>query len=603
MRTRTLIVATVALMTVPAGAPCVAETPGTSVQQFVDILTSDELEGRLTGSAGARAAAAYITHELEGLGVVPLPGRESLQLAFEFDAGIADAGSAITVGGESGETVFDGGRDVRALSFSSDGTVSGSVVFAGYGLVVPEGFDSYANLNVRDKIVLVLRYLPEQLDEALRGSMAHHAGLRRKALVAQERGAKALLVVSGPGSSNAGKTTEMSGEPLLPGLGILAAGISERVAANLLAAAGEMTLEQVQARMDELNPQVSGFDIPDLELSLTTKVKRERRTATNVIGYLPVTTGTAPGGGPSILIGAHYDHLGRGRHGESISRKGEHGKVHPGANDNISGVVAVLAAAKALGSAPLRHPVVLALWSGTELGLVGSRSFLEAESVAPSSLLASVNLDSVGRVRDNRVEVTGIGSSGTWRGLIERANVPVGLDLRLTDGPASGLDSSPFLVAGVPSISLSAEDSPDHHRPTDRSDGLNLEDLERVSRFVSLLVRKLDGLESPPEFVELETAEEEPDHPEDRRAYTGTIPDYAAEVEGLRLSGVMEGGPAEKAGLAEGDVIVEFAGHKISNIYDYGEALDAVKVDQPIQVVVIRGEERIEVTVTPTARP
>jgi S1-C subfamily serine protease len=123
-----------------------------------------------------------------------------------------------------------------------------------------------------------------------------------------------------------------------------------------------------------------------------------------------------------------------------------------------------------------------------------------------------------------------------------------------------------------------------------------------VARLTALLVRKLDGLDSRPDYVAFRQ-EAEPEQPEDRRAYTGTIPDYVAKVDGLRLSGVIEGGPAEKAGLAEGDVIVEFAGRTISNIYNYGDALDAVKVNQPVKVVFIRGEERHEVTLTPTGRP
>jgi hypothetical protein len=605
MRTPTLIAVAIALATNPAVIPGDLEPVGTSVERLVDILTSNELEGRLTGSAGERAAASYLTKELERLGVEPLPGQESLQVSFQFDAGVADGGSAITIGGEDGETVYDAARDVTALSFSPEGVVTGPVVFAGYGLVVPAGrgpgFDSYTHLNVRDKIVVVLRYLPEGLDDARRGALAHHAGLRQKARAAQERGAKGLLVVSGPRSSYAGRTPEMGGDPLAPDLQIPTAGISERVAGALLAAAGDRNLEQVQAQMDALDPQVSGFELPGLELSLTTKVKRESRRGTNVIGYLPAATGKAPGEGLSILLGAHYDHLGRGRQGESMAKKGEGGKVHPGADDNVSGVVAVLLAADELASAPLSHPVVLAFWSGTEQGRVGSRSFVEAGAPPPDRLMASVNLDGVGRVRDNRIEIRGVQSSETWRSLIERANVPVGLDIRTFDGATASSDASTFLLAEVPSVGLSTGGHQDLHRPTDRPEELNVEDLSRVSRFVSLLARKLDELDQPLAFAK--KAAEPIDHPEDRRAYTGTIPDYAAELEGLRLSGVMEGGPAEKAGLAEGDVIVEFAGRKISNIYDYGEALDVVRVDQPIHVVFLRGEERLEATITPTARP
>ena len=137
----------------------------------------------------------------------------------------------------------------------------------------------------------------------------------------------------------------------------------------------------------------------------------------------------------------------------------------------------------------------------------------------------------------------------------------------------------------------------------DRPEKLNYEDLERVGDFTALLTAKLANLDGAPEYVKVEQLQEPTGDRAGVRAYTGTIPDYATEVEGLRLSGVVGGGPADKAGLREGDVIVEFAGRKIANIYDYTYALDAIKVDQPVKVICLREGERVEVTITPTARP
>ena len=197
---RLVAVAVIGLALLAAG-PAPADQP----REHVEFLASDQLEGRLTGTEGERRAADYLVGELEQLGAEPLPGRESLELPFEFTAGSSDAGSTIEIVHPAGERGWTGGSRIQALSFSDSGTVSGSVVFAGYGIVVPPGqetfYDSYAGLEVEDKIVVVLRYTPEDADKETRAALARFSGLRHKALQARERGAKALVVVTGPRSS------------------------------------------------------------------------------------------------------------------------------------------------------------------------------------------------------------------------------------------------------------------------------------------------------------------------------------------------------------------------------------------------------------------
>lgn len=196
----------------------------TKTKAHVQTLASAQLEGRLAGSNGEKLASDYIVGELKKLGAKPLPGRTDYLLPFEFTAGTRDGGSSVTViAGSTPSRQFNTDSDARALSFSDDGDVSGDVVFAGYGIVVPEsqdfGYDNYATLDVKDKVVLVLRYFPEDADQKTRGILARYADLRYKAMAARQRGAKALLVVTGPRSPNAGETIPMSFDTALAEIG------------------------------------------------------------------------------------------------------------------------------------------------------------------------------------------------------------------------------------------------------------------------------------------------------------------------------------------------------------------------------------------------
>ncbi|MEZ5331112.1 MAG: M20/M25/M40 family metallo-hydrolase [Thermoanaerobaculia bacterium] len=568
-------------------------------------LASDELEGRMTGSEGASMAVSFLTEQLEGLGARPLPGHDGYALPFTFTAGTRDAGSSVSLQGHGFEATWDDAEHVQALAFSQSDTVTAPVVFAGYGLVVPDGdeviYDSYAGLEVEGKIVLVLRYSPEDTEGDFRAQLARYSGLRYKALQARERGALALLVVTGPTSPNAGETVPLTFDTAISGSGLVAASISGEVAEALFAASPDHELEATQKALDSGNPHVAGFDLGP-EITLQVAIEREEKTAHNVVGYFPGTDADALEK-PWVVLGAHFDHLGRGRSANSLADASEADAIHHGADDNASGVATVLEAARSLAGEEHRRNVAVAFWSGEELGVLGSTAFLRDEVLDPTTIAAYVNLDMVGRMRENKLTLQAVGSSAEWPGLIERTNVPVGFDLQLGEDPYLPTDSSPFNQEEVPSLQLFTGSHEDYHKPSDTADKLDYEDMERIARFTDLLVGKLADLDAAPEFVKVApTHQAGAGDRETVRAYTGTIPDYTTEVEGLRLSGVIEGGPAASAGLQEGDVIVQFGATTIANIYDYTYALDAVKIGEETKIVYLRDGERRETTITPTAR-
>jgi Iap family predicted aminopeptidase len=302
------------------------------------------------------------------------------------------------------------------------------------------------------------------------------------------------------------------------------------------------------------------------------------------------------------VLGAHLDHLGRGKHSNSLARKGETSQIHLGADDNASGVAAVLEVGARLARQERPVPVALAFWSGEELGLLGSTAFLNEGPVPPDGISAYVNFDMVGRMRENRISLQAVGSSSIWPRLIERSNVVVGFDVQLRQDPYLPTDAIAFYQAKVPVLDFFTGSHDDYHRPTDSSAKINYEDMQRVVELATLMVGKLEALPERPDYVEVKPDLERSPARGTVRAFTGTIPDYTTEVDGLRLSGVIEGGPADNAGLREGDVIVEFAGQKIANIYDYTFALEIAKIDKPVEVVILRDGQRTTVTLTPTAR-
>jgi Zn-dependent M28 family amino/carboxypeptidase len=262
----------------------------------------------------------------------------------------------------------------------------------------------------------------------------------------------------------------------------------------------------------------------------------------------------------------------------------------------------VIALAETLAKQPQRkRNLLIALWSAEEIGLIGSKEFVTTPPVPVDQIEAYVNFDMVGRMKDNRLAAQATGTSPIWASLIERANVRAGFDIAIQPDPYQPTDVSSFNDAGVPSLSFTTGAHSDYHKPSDTADKINYEDLERVVDLAAAITRQLLDLDAAPQFTKVEQSSQTAGRT-GLRVFTGTVPDYTAEVKGLLLGGVVAGGPAEKAGLQKADVIVEIAGQSITNIYDYTFALELLKVDQPVKVVYTRAGKRIETTMTPTVR-
>ena len=481
-----------------------AQTSKTRVH--VEALASPRLEGRLAGSTGEKLASDYIVSELKKIGAKTLPGQTDYLLAFEFTAGTKDGGSSVSLrsganNGVEGGGVFGTGQS-RALSFSDNGDAEGAVVFAGYGIVVPDSqgfaYDSYATLDVKDKIVVVLRYFPEDAEPKTKGILSRYADLRFKAMAARQHGAKAIVVVTGPNSPNAGELAPMTFDTAIAGSGIIAVSVSGQVASKLFEATPDRPLAAAQKALDDANPHATGFAIPNITIRVHAAVEREKRTGHNVVAYLPATTPATTVAKPWVALGAHFDHLGHGEAGNTLAGKEDAGKIHFGADDNASGSAAVLAIAATLAKQPRQRNVLFGFWSGEELGLIGSSAFSTTPPVPLDAIAAYLNFDMVGRMQDNKLTVQATGSSPAWGKIIEQANVAAGFDLAVQEDPYQPTDVATFNAASIPSLSFFTGTHADYHKPSDTADKIDYEDLDRVVDFAAAIARRIEDTPARP---------------------------------------------------------------------------------------------------------
>lgn len=581
-------------------------------------LADPALGGRLTGTPGARKATAYVAGVFEQIGLAPAGENGTYFQEFSFVSGVEPGpdNRLILHGCADGPApVFD--RDWRPLAHAATKKVARApVAFAGYGIVAPAdgehpAYDAYGELEVEGKWVIVFRYLPEDVSQQRRLHLSRFSSLREKTRVARERGAVGLVVVSGPRS---GVRRELV--PLVldgpPGGSIAAVTVTDALAARLLAPGGRM-IEKLQAACDKPEPP-AGFALDGVELGARIDLVTQKGTGRNVLGLLPAAGVGSPG--QVIMVGAHVDHIGRGEGLNSLARRNEQGEVHPGADDNASGVAGMLEIAawlahrEATGELRPQRGVLFAAWSGEELGLLGSGHFVKGmaqSATGPDPGLhprigAYLNMDMIGRLRGELV-LYGLGSSPAWAGLIERHNAPLALPVVVQEDSFLPTDATSFALQKVPVLSAFTGLHDAYNTPRDTADSLDYPGASRVAKLLGRIAADLAARDKVPEYRPPKKKPPRSMQGHGGRVYLGTVPDFSdTDVTGVRLSGARPGGPAAEAGIRAGDVIVEVAGHEIENLYDYAHALRALKVGEPASIVIEREGERLELEVTPGSR-
>jgi hypothetical protein len=453
------------------------------IERDVERLAGAQWQGRRAGSPGADAAADWIAAELERAGLAPGHGSSFFQ-PFTFVDGV-ELGPRNRLRLGRGSPLRPG-RDFRPLALSAPGRVAGEILFVGYGLVAPErGRDDYAGLDPRGRVVLLLRYHPDGL--AWDSPWAPHADLAHKARLARERGAAAVLFVTGPRTRVRGdEMRPLRQDAALHDLGLPVLALTRKAAERAFAGAPR-SLAELQAGADA--GQAVARVLP-VRAELEADVRPNVRQTRNVLGRLE-----APGGSGWIVVGAHHDHLGTS--GAGSLDPAPDGKVHHGADDNASGTAALLELARRLAprAAALRRSLLFASFGAEEVGLFGSRHFVGSPPVPLARVAAMVNLDMIGRLRDE-LQVHGVGTSPAWRPLLERSNVD-GLKLRMHESGWAPSDHAPFHAAGLPVLFFFTGVHGDYHRPSDTAGRVDARGVDRIVGLVERLLLDAAGSDAP----------------------------------------------------------------------------------------------------------
>ncbi len=583
---------------------------------YVRYLADPGLEGRLTGTKGEHDATAFVASKFKTWGLSPAGDNGTYFQEFSFVSGVStDPSSTLDIVGLKGRGLKLE-RDWRPLAFSKTGKVNASeVAFVGYGIVAPgsEGkpeYDSYKKVDVRGKWAMMFRDLPRGLAQADRLRLSPFVSMGRKAAEAKSRGAVGIILVSGPKAHFRHDLVPLVFEGTAQDAGIAAVSMGKSAAARMLKKS-RVSLAGLERRWRGLHPQ-KGFVLKGIEVGAKIDVTKKWSKGRNVLALLK----SAPKeGAPLVMVGAHVDHIGHGEGLGSLARKNEQGKVHPGADDNASGVAVMmemaqyLASLQAKGKLPAAKNIQFAAWSGEELGLLGSNHYVSElrkknhGSIYPG-ISAYINMDMVGRLRDALI-LYGLETSPAWAQAIERANAPLGLPLVVQAESMLPTDATSFALAGVPVLSGFTKMHEEYNTPRDTADTLNYQGAARIGVLLSRVVEWLVRDEKPMVFTAppKKKIQSMKNKGHGMRAYLGTVPDFAAaDVVGVKLSGVRKDSPADKAGLKTGDVVKELAGKKIENLYDYSFAIGALEVGKKTKMVFERDGKRIVVQIVPGSR-
>ena len=636
-----------ALILLLAIATVVAQQPNTStpsinrLQQIIAYLASDALEGRRTGTPGANDAAHYIAGEFSLLGLRPGmqmagPGRTRGDVRarylqpFPYVASVELGKNNLLMNDPHRRddwAPFPVGTDWMPLGFSSNGAIQGGeVVFAGYGISSAElKYSDYAVSNVKDRIAVVFDGTPD--GDNPHGQFVSAGQVRFKAAAARAAGARALLIIANEDKLSDSRYSHLrydnAGEA-----GIPIAAISRQSAARILG-----DLAALEKSADARTAAASNRSTRGHNLNLVIDVIRRESPSFNVIGILP---GSDPKlKNETIVIGAHYDHLGMG--GEGSGSLSARPGIHHGADDNASGVAGLLELARMLTSQnpKPRRTIVFIAFSGEEEGLIGSNYYVNHPIVPLANTVAMINMDMIGRLKGNKLIIGGIGTASEWRAEVDSANLvrtsaqgagtvqlpgvnlniavatgtnlgtPVNLDyskfdLTLNEDGYGPSDHSSFYSKQVPVLFFWTGNHEDYHKPSDTADKINYEGEARVVSFVANVVRDIDKSDKRPTYTVAKSDSQ--GRSMGFRVYLGTIPNYADTNDGLKLDGVRDDSPASKAGLKAGDKIVKLAGREVKNVYDYTYVLGEMKAGQEYEVEVVRGSERLTLKITPAVR-
>jgi hypothetical protein len=549
--------------------------------------------------------------------------------------------------------------DFNTLGAGGSGKFDLPLVFVGYSITAKNeqqglDYDDFAGIDVKGKAVVMIRRQPQQgSSDSKFGNMRRsmHASFERKISNAYQHGAAAVIIVNdgftiartvdslrkkwsetidlmtaeatafnalkAPTREEVAKHVESAekrvkdldqvrkdlaaaADPLIPfnGAGTNSRGrdvpvltVTRAVMDKIVSAAMGKDLATIEAEIDkEVKPM--SVELAGWKVRGQTSVDRVNSEVKNVIGVLP---GEGPLAEETIVLGAHYDHLGYGTGGGALDAAVQ--GIRNGADDNGSGTVALIECARQLAaSGPHKRTFVFIAFTAEERGLIGSEYYCEHPTIDLAKCVAMLNMDMVGRLNEEKLTIQGADTAKEFRPFIDEINKKYGFVINHQRGGTGPSDHTSFYVKKVPVMHFFTNTHPDYHRVTDDVEKLNIPGMRRVIEMVVETGAHIAGTEARPTYVQVAGGRGRFGGGGDR-PYFGSIPAFE-DAPGLKISGVTEEGPAAKAGLKAGDVIQQLGDLKIGNLEDFDGALRRFKAGDKVKVQVLRGDEKITVEVT-----
>jgi hypothetical protein len=624
----------------------VEQTPGQQsdlvrhYRTHIEFLADPKLEGRGPGTHGNEVAAGHIEHAFRSLGLRPgfAPDKEPpppdagpYRFRESFTAGNGATQRGVELRGGMDADSLPGGapNNVRALGFSASADITAPVVFAGYS--IGEGgpdksYSSYPKENgekpLEGKIALILRFEPMDADGRSLWKKKEDtlwtasAALPDKIAAAIKHGAAGILLASPPNCDDARARKLESAEATarwMRTLEVPAVMLSAEAADALVRARDpkHRSLLQLRRLADERGELIP---LGTSSITLSAKIDRSPRTTWNIAATLPGRGALAD---QYIIIGAHYDHVGYGYTGGS--RSDEYGIVHPGADDNASGAAGLLLAAEIMAKKYDADPkeslrsIMFVAFSAEEMGLIGSREFLKACPVDAKRIDCMLNMDMIGRLRENKLEVSGTGTAEDFADLLKPLFDSSGLLIQASPGGRGPSDHATFYGAGIPVLHFFTGNHEQYHTPRDTVDLINVEGAVRVVNLVCAIANSLASREQQLAFTSTDKtkgADEEPgkpritlDGPGGMKVRFGIAPgNYSDGEAGVLVGEVFPGTCAAEAGIQPGDRLTRWNGHEIGDVKSWMEMMSSNKPGDVVDVDVKRGKEEIRVRATLKSR-
>lgn len=520
------------------------------LKQHITILSDDKMEGRETGTAGEKMAYEYLSAEFRKVGLLPKGSAGYIQ-PFPFNAGsYMGSGNTLRIKKQS----FVAGEQFYPLAYSANKTFSGEIVHVKHGVCAP-GMDDYAGMeNLSGKVFVMEIGYPEGIDP--HSKLAEYADLRTRIDSAAAKGAVAVIFI------NSDKDTENPSKKY-----------SNRItptALPVIFANGDVA----KAMIDTKRVLVTGV----------TEILKKEKTGHNVLGYIDNNAKQ------TVVIGAHYDHLGYGEEGSLY--RGERA-IHNGADDNASGTAGLIELARILKTSNYKSNNYLFIaFSGEEMGLLGSNHLVKHFPMPVEQVNYMLNMDMIGRLKpsDPVLIINGAGTSPEWNPAIS-AIVIDGVKPKTTESGVGPSDHTSFYLKDIPVLHFFSGTHDDYHKPSDDEHKINYAGQQKIMEFMLQIIAKLD---TKGEIAFTKTNDSANEDAPRFKVTLGVVPDYGFDGEGMRIDGVSDGKPAQKAGLKAGDIVMQIGDHKVVDMMSYMKALGKFAKGDKTTVKVKRGDQLLD---------